>query len=195
MITISLIPEAYRKPTASSIQQFPRSPLAMLVVGVLVGIWLLLIAIRGVRQAQVTRLTARLQQLKPQQTAIAELRASMNTLRDQHAVFQHLDHDRSHWASYLNVLSDVLPDGVWLTDVSFDQHKKLVIQGSALARGGDEMASLSRFVQDLKADPGFSGVLKEIQIESIKNVQEGEVELMQFTLTGDLLASPASATP
>ena len=186
MITINLLPEAYRKPRVSSIQQFPRSPLAMLATGVLVGMWLLLLAVQGIRQVQVARLTARLQQLKPQQTSIDELNASMKTLRDQHAAFQRLDHERSQWASRLNVLSNVTPEGMWFSELSLDRQKTLILHGSAIARGGDEMAYLSRFVQDLKADPGFSSVVKEIQIESIKSAQEGEVELMQFTLVCDL---------
>jgi len=186
MITINLLPEAYRKPEASSIQQFPRSPLAMLVVGVLAGMWLVLLAVQGIRQAQLARLTARFQQLKPQQTSLDELNASTKTLRDQHAVFQRLDRERSQWASRLNVLSNVTPEGMWFTELSLDQQNTLILNGSAIARGGDEMAYLSRFVQDLKADPGFSSVVKEIQIESIKSVQEGEVELMQFTVVCDL---------
>ena len=195
MITINLLPEAYRKAESSSIQQFPRSPLALLAAGVLVGIWLALLAVQGIRQVQLARLTARFQQLKPQKTAVDELNASTKALRDQRAVFQRLDRERSQWASRLNVLSTVTPEGMWFTELSLDQQQKLILQGSAIARGGEEMAYLSRLVQDLKADPGFTSVVKEIQIESIKNVQEGEIELMQFTLICDLAPSPGSATP
>ena len=56
MITINLLPEAYRKPTATSIQQLHRSPLALVIVGVLLGLSLLPAALRGVGQARLARL-------------------------------------------------------------------------------------------------------------------------------------------
>jgi hypothetical protein len=61
---------------------------------------------------------------------------------------------------------------------------------SAIAQGGTEMVTVGRLVQDLKADQYFALAVKDIQIESIKRVQEKEVEVVQFTLTCALVPSP-----
>ena len=95
------------------------------------------------------------------------------------------------WAKRLNTLSDVTPEGVWFTELSLDEDKGLVIQGSAIGQGGAEMVSVGRIVSDLKANADFSSVIKDIQIESIKRVQEKEVELVQFTLTCFLAKKPS----
>jgi Tfp pilus assembly protein PilN len=191
MVSINLLPEAYRKPRVSKVEQLHRSPLAILAVGALVGMaalgWMVLL----MRQARLAQLTQRLQQLASQKTAAEELKASVQQLRDQHTVFQRLSRERSQWARRLNILSDVTPEGVWFTDLSLDQGKGLIVQGSAIGRGGEEMVRIGRLVQDLKADAAFSAVVQDIQIESIKSVQEKEIEVIEFTLTCKLADSPA----
>jgi len=196
MIGINLLPESYRKPPSSPVQRFHRSPLMLLVLGTMAGLVLFLVGIMQIRQARFGQLTARIQQLESQKTVVDELRAAVQKLRDQQAVFQRLGYERSQWARRLNLLSDLIPAGVWFTDLSLDQLRGLVIQGSAMSEGGEEMVRIGRLVQDLKVDPVFSAMVRDVQIESIKSVQEKEIEMVEFTLTGELMTmSPASANP
>jgi Tfp pilus assembly protein PilN len=192
MITINLLPEAHRKPKISSVQQFHRSPLAILIVGAMVGVGLLLWATVLIHQARLAQLNDRIRRLEPKQAAAQELLASVQQLRDQQALFRRLAHERSQWARHLNRLSDAIPEGVWLTDLSLDPVKGLTIQGSAIAGGGEEMVRIGRLVQELKTDEAFSSAITDIQIESIKSVEEKELELIRFTLTGGLGASPST---
>jgi len=194
MITVNLLPETYRKPKVSSIEQFPRSPLAILMVSGLAVVGVLLWGMLLIRQAHLAQLTGRIQKLEPQKTSADELKASVQKLRDQHAVFKHLAHERSEWARHLNRLSDVTPEGVWLTDLSLDHEKGLVIQGSAIGEGGAEMPRIHRLVEGLKTDATFSAAINDIQIESIKSVQDNDLEIIEFTLTGGLGTSPPSGT-
>lgn len=195
MITVNLLPEAYRKPQVTSIQQFRRSPLAIIGVSVLVGLGLLFGGLKGLGQMHLGRLNARLQALASQQQAINEVKAAIATLREQQQVFEQLDRQRSQWAHRLNILSDVTPDGVWFTELVLDGQHTLTLHGAAISHGGEEMAAVSRFVQDLKTHPQLSGVFRDIQIQSIQNVQEGEIELMEFTLACELAATPMAVTP
>jgi len=196
MITINLLPETYRKSPASSVQRFHRSPLMLLVVGTMAGLVLFLSGVMQIRQVRLAQLTARIQHLEPQKAVVDELRTTVQKLRDQQEVFQRLGHERSQWARRLNLLSDLIPEGAWFTDLSLDQLRGLVIQGFAIGRGGEEMVRIGRLVQDLKADPVFSAMVRDVQIESIKSVQEKEIELVEFTLTGELVTmGQARTTP
>ena len=183
MITINLLPEASRKPTATSIRQLHRSPLALVIVGALLGLSLLPAALRGVGQRRLARLQARIQALAPNKRAIDEVKAALAALREQQQTLDDLDRQRSRWASRLNVLSDVIPAGMWLTELTLDPQSTLVLQGVAISQDGEGMTAVTRFVQELKTDPRLAGVIRDIQIDTVQHIQEGEIELMKFTLT------------
>ncbi|MBI4322676.1 MAG: PilN domain-containing protein [Candidatus Omnitrophica bacterium] len=195
MITVNLLPEGYRKPTATSIRQFHRSPLALGAAGLLIGVGVLLAALGGLGHLRLAGLQARIHALAAKKQAIDEVKAVIATLREQERVFEQLDRRRSHWARRLNVLSDLTPEGVWFSDLALDAQGKLTFQGAAISQGGEAMASVNRLVQTLKADQSFSPIIRDIQIESIQNVQEGEIELMKFALICDLIPPPAASTP
>ena len=193
MILVNLLPEAYRKPKVAPIQQFHRSPLALLFGAALLSSLILLGLLFQMHQAHLAGLTSRLRQLEPRKAAVDQLQTSIRALQNQQDVFARLMRERSRWARYLNTLSDAVPNGVWFTDLSFDPLKGLVIQGSAINQGGEEMVRIGRFVQDLKSDTAFAVTFQDIQIESIKSVQDQEMELVEFTLTADLIDAAASA--
>ena len=192
MIAVNLLPEAYRKPKASSIEPFYRSPLAILVTIMMVAGVLLLWSLLVMREGQGAALQAKLNELQTKKSTADGLKTALEKLKEQQVTFQGLTRERTTWSKQLNRLSDVMPDGVWFTDLSLDQQKGLVIQGSAVGQGGEEMVRIGRLVNDLKADPKFSSVVKDIQIESIKSVPEKDLEIVEFTLTGGLVGSPAN---
>jgi len=192
MIAVNLLPEAYRKPRASSIEPFYRSPLAIVVAVAMASTVALLWSISLVREGQRAVLQTKLKDLQTKKTASDDLKATVQRLRDHQVTLQQLTRERTSWSRNLNRLSDATPDGVWFTDLSLDQQKGLVIQGAAVGQGGEEMVRIGRLVNELKADPMFSAVVKDVQIESIKSVQEKDLEIVEFTLTGGLVASPLS---
>lgn len=183
MLKINLLPETNRKAAVSPIEQFHRTPLMWLFVGTLVLLPLLLFIPVTLHRQQLTRLQATIQLLQPKKLEVDQMQRLLQRLRTQEAAFHSLGKGKSLWSKRLNALSDITPEGIWFTELSLEQGKGLVIQGSAISLGGEEMVNIGRLVQDLKADPGFASVLKDIQIESIKRVPEKEIELAQFTLT------------
>jgi Tfp pilus assembly protein PilN len=191
MISINLLPESYRQPTVSPLQEFHRSPLALFVIVILVGFAGLLFTGVQMRQGALAGVNGKLQQLAAPKTAVDELNVLVRELRDQRTVFERLSHARSQWAHHLNVLSDVVPEGVWLTDLSLDPDRGLVIQGSALAQGGQEMLRITRLVEGLKGDKEFGQVLQNVQIESIKRMKEEQIDVVEFTLTTKLVLGGA----
>ena len=195
MITINLLPEAYRRPAVSSAQQLYRSPLAIILLLMMLGTGGLLFIVYQFRAIQLAQLTQHLQTLESQKVAVDDLSASIKKLREQKVVFERVVQQRSHWARYLNRLSDVTPDGVWFTDLMLDREKGLVLQGSAVNQSGEEMARIGRLTQDLKADTDFAAMIPDVQIDSIKSVQDHDIELSTFTLTGKLAKSVDGTKP
>ena len=191
MITINLLPESARKPQTTSLQQFPRSPLAMGLIGGLLGVSVLLLGAKIILQVRLRGLTATLQQQQPQKIQAEAVRASVNALRERYELYQRLSRERSDWTQRLSALAAMTPDGIWLTDFAFDPDEGLALQGSAIGNGGEEMIRIRRFVQDLRSHPAFAALIKDVQIESIKSVLDGDVGIVKFALTGQLSQPPA----
>lgn len=198
MLKINLIPEYARKTTLSSIEQFHRIPLLWVVVVFLVGFVLLLFIPVYSSQQHLQVLNKKIQALQPKQTEVQRLQQALQELRVQAAAFEGLQGKRHVWSKRLNILSDVTPEGVWFTNLNLDPLKGLVIQGSAIGRGGGEMVSVGRLVQDLKADTEFAATFKDIQIESLKRVYDKEIEIVRFTLIctlGSIPENPPTQLP
>ena len=183
MLTINLLPENARRAAPSNIEQFHRAPLAWIIVALMVGVPLLLWLPLQWRRYELASLTAKVRDLEPKKAAIDQLQATMQELRAKEVAFKALRQGHNLWSGRLNILSDVTPDGLWLTELSLDA-RGLTIQGSATARQSDpELVSITKLAQGLKADPDFSSAVKDIQIESIKQVKEGDIEVARFTVT------------
>ena len=188
MLKINLLPEGARKAALSPIEQFHRTPLMWLSVGGMVCFALSFFAPIALRRRQLEQLNAKIRALEPKKEEVDQLQRFLQRLRAQAESVQGLGNDQHQWSQWLNHLSDVTPDGVWFTELSFEQGKNLVIQGSAVGMGGTEATGINRLIQDLKADPRFAS----FQIESMKRVPEKEIEVVQFTLSCPL---PAGQTP
>lgn len=186
MLKINLLPPEARPTTLSRVEQFHRTPLMGITVGILVALPLLLWVPVMFYRSQLQLLTAKIQTLEPKKAEVDRLQRSLQQLRAQEAAFRGVAREKDLWSKRLNTLSDVTPDGVWFTEMAFDRTKGLVLQGAAVGQGSPELSGVTRLVQDLKADAEFASALKDIQIESIKTIQEGDLELVQFTLTSAL---------
>ena len=186
MITINLLPESYHKAAAAPIPQLHRSPLVLIVAAIVLALTMLLALARQVRQMQLSPLTEQLRQLQPKRVEVERLRLALAQLRHEQTTFEGLRPGESAWAMRLNELSDATPEGIWLTTVSLDPVHGLVIEGAALGDEGQEMAKIGQFVQSLKDQPAVASTVREIQIESIKSVKDGDIEITLFTVTCQL---------
>lgn len=192
MLKVNLLPESVRKDTLSPIEQFHRTPLMWWLVGLMVGLVLLALIPVALRGQRLHALNAKIRTLEPQKREVDQLQQSLQRLRAEEQAFRGIASGQSLWSKRLNILSNLTPEGVWFTQLSLDPDKGLLIQGSAVGKGDTEMVSIGRFVQDLKEDTYFSSGLKNIQIESIKRVQEKSIEIVQFTVTAALAGTPQS---
>lgn len=183
LLRINLLPESAHKASQQSVEQFYRTPLVGLIVGVLVLIGLGIQVPLHFNHRRLDSLNTKIRALEPKQVEVKRVQELLIRLRNQRDAFQALKSGTGSWAQRLNLISTVTPNGVWFTELSLDKTKGLVIQGMALASQGPEMVTVTRLVQDLQSDANFAAAFKQIQLESIKRVQKGDFDVVQFTIT------------
>ena len=87
----------------------------------------------------------------------------------------------------LDILPRVLPNGVWLTRLSFKKEEaktELLLDGMVYLIDSDkEFATLNQFVTDLKANAQFSKYFKEINIDSLDTLHSGNVMTIKFLVS------------
>jgi Tfp pilus assembly protein PilN len=191
LLRIDLMPEEARKVAPSAMQQFHRTPLMALAAAIMVAVPLLLLLPISLKRRQLAALRTQIAALEPRRAELERIQQFLQRLRSQQAAFQGLRKGQDIWSTRLNTLSNVTPDGLWFTDLTLDHKKGMVLQGSAIATSGPEMVTVTRLVQALKSDPEFSQTFRSIQIESIKRVQEGSFDLVQFTVTCMFTPAPS----
>lgn len=210
MLRINLLPEDDRKGSLTRVEQFHRTPVVWILVLIMLAVPLSLWIPITIRRRQLAPLTAKVQVLEPKRVVVLQLQEALKKLQAQDAAFRGMDQGQGLWSQRFNTLSDMTPAGVWFTELSLEQEKGLVIQGSAIGHPGEAvfagvfksadpsltdpgMVSVTRLVHSLQSDAQFMSVIEDIQIESIKRAQEGEVEVMHFTLHCPL-RKPADAS-
>ncbi len=192
LLKVNLLPESARKLSLSSIEQFHRTPLMWIAVASMIGFAALLLIPLGILQSQLRQLHVTIELLEPKKADVDRIQRTLQTLRAQEGAFRNMRQGGNLWSKRLNLLSNVTPDGIWFTELRLDPAKGLVIEGSAIGQGGSEMVNVGRLREDLKADTDFAAAIKDIQIESIKRIQDKDIEVVQFTLSCMLAEPPAT---
>jgi Tfp pilus assembly protein PilN len=192
MLNINLVPENVRKTDTSSLQQFHRAPLMRALAGLLVGSAVILLVAVQVRGRQLRSLTEQLEGLAPKKAVIDQLQKLVQALQAEQNSFELLRTRDTAWAKRLSVLSELTPQGVWFTDFVWDGKDGLSIEGISLEEDGAEMGKISRFIDAVKAHASFRSNVAELKVESIQRVQDGEIELVKFAVTGVLAAPEAN---
>ena len=86
------------------------------------------------------------------------------------------------WAQKLNILSELLPHGVWLKKISL-KGDMLFIEGSAVSEKKKEMSNIHEFVGVLRKDKNFVDHLSELELGSIQRRRLNKTEIVDFVIT------------
>jgi len=89
---------------------------------------------------------------------------------------------RISWAEKINVISDIIPQGVWLDKVSLSKNVFL-IKGSAVSKKNDEMTSVGNFSSNLKKQKEFMIGLEDIEVGSIQRRNVHSTQIADFVIT------------
>lgn len=85
------------------------------------------------------------------------------------------------WSQKLNIISDLVPRGLWLKRVALNEDV-LFIEGSSLSQKQNEMISIHTFTTGLKDDANFLKNLGEMELGSIQRRKIQQIEIADFLI-------------
>jgi len=87
----------------------------------------------------------------------------------------------------LSALPHLMPERLWLNSVDINKDNKkieLVIRGTVYSGDNDkDIGIVNKLVANLKIDPDFSAIFKEIDIEALTQNKAGDVPVVDFSIT------------
>lgn len=220
MIEINLLPQEYRKKeprfkgvdlSQLNLQSIPVMYIVVVVVGSLLvaqgGLFLL--SLYG--KAQVSALTKKYENIRPQKQKFDDLRAKAAATKKKISAIDELMGKRSNWAGMLNDLSESMTPGIWLVNLSYDEKvtekliprtvpknssggalppvrqvslaRNLTISGYAAGAGEQGAALVGKFIKSMKDNQALSEEFSDITLGSIKSEKVEDQDVMNFKIT------------
>jgi Tfp pilus assembly protein PilN len=189
MININLIPKAQQKSKKSDLSSVIAIPLevivgtGLLIVLVLLGVHVSFLFI-NLKQIKVHKqLEAEWQAIEPNKQTAESVLSQLNQLQtEQKALFEIVGLEDPVWSQQMNMISDEIPRGVWLTKLLFNEDV-FFIQGSAISNGQGDMINAHNFISNLKAQDEFKRHFKDMELGSIQRRKIGTTEITDFTIS------------
>jgi len=193
MIEINFIPALHRKRRRNQILGVVKIPLEI-IIGSTLGVFLLLI------MAHVGLLMINLwnfnhhQNLKREWDVILPAKENVDKVIKEMRVLQAKEKSidkittgsRILWAMKLNILSDSIVRGVWLTRLRLNEGT-LYVEGSAISKQNDQIFGVHTFTANLKNDNSFVEHFSGVELDSIQRRYIGKTEVADFLIKADLL--------
>jgi len=176
MIEINLVPEQYRKKrrAATIVESSGGLPKEVMIgiVGaftfVLILVFLGFQAYIGLRVAKRNNLQQQLAAIDTEKKNVDKVITEMKALKERAKTFETVAAPYAiFWAEKINVVSNELPRGVWLTKFALEGDY-LIIEGSAVSKVKSEISDIHSFMGKLKANKEFMTKLKNLDLDMIK---------------------------
>ncbi len=191
MIEINLLPSELREEKRKRLKPFSLSPKKAVIA---LGAALLLFNIFIPAWGQFNRLMLKrfediYSRMRPQIGQVDEVNGRIQRVKELEAIVSGLSGQRTLLAQKLNIISDSLPSGVWLSGVSFGDGV-CEIKGRCVSSSAQEMAGVKQFLSALKGQPQFSAGLGQLELKSAQRKSLGAAEVIDFSLRSNPQAKP-----
>lgn len=150
MIEINLLPEEFRRREIKFKLEIPKN-LILKVLGGIVSIHLILGIITFIRKLQLDNLNKRFPKIEAEKRTYDSLKKEMEILEKNISFFNQLETKKILWSKKLNFISDHIPKGVWLRELSLSKDK-FKIEGSCVSRRFDEIEKIRNFLNKLREE-------------------------------------------
>lgn len=127
--------------------------------------------------------------MRPQVLQVDEIRNEIQGIKALETVASGLSGQRMILAGRLNLISEDLPQGVWLSGIYFSDNA-FEIKGRCVSSGGQEMSSVKQFLNSLKSDVQFTKGLGQLELKSAQRKSLGQTEVIDFTIRSVAQAKP-----
>ncbi len=190
MIEINLLPTGKKK-KERRVPAISSKAIMYACVGLaalLVSIHLLLGALVLIKKGQLNNLNNQWPQFEADKTKLDTLRKDLSALESNVRTIEKLTTKRISWSKKLELLSDIIPSGIWLTDLSITS-ERFILQGSAVSKKSEEMALIGKYLNELKSKPEFIKNITNLELGPAQRKLVKGWEIVDFIFTGNILGS------
>ena len=191
MVEINLLPEELRKKKSEPVfnLNIEAEKLRFLAIGGAVGILILIVIAlflgSFIRKTQINSLLAREKVFSDRLSKINGINKEIAVLKAKMAVLDQLTKRKFLWTEKLNQLSDLILPGIWFTHIYTDSENRLMIEGSVISKSEEAMASVGKFMKNIKDDQRFFKDFKSIKLESVQRKNKEERDAVDFKISLD----------
>lgn len=186
MIEINLLPEGSRGKRAIRLaipgDYIKRSLFILIALIVITHILIqIFITVNAVMLASSDK---RLAAIGAQKKLVDEMKSEVQKYKAFQDLFSRAGAQRARAAAALNLISDVLPEGVWLTGLSLSAQAG-ELSGACVSAEGGEITQVGKLLNALKQEPELKAVFPELELSSVKRRKLGPSEIVEFVMSAN----------
>lgn len=204
MIEINLLPEEMRKkPSVLSgfnfkEVDFKSIPIIKIAVGIGAAVALiqaLTIVVGVVSSFQLNATNKKYTAIIPKKSEADVLKAKVAEINKRSGAIDELIVKRFSWAKKVSQLNDCIVQGVWLSELSYDELKvvdpkarhrmagALTLSGYAAGTGDQGAIIIGKFIRSLQDNKEFSQDMLKVDLVSSKSAKVENQDVMSFTVS------------
>jgi len=188
MIEINLLPEELRKrkkiDLKFDLEMVGRVKFLAggIFTGALVLLILLLFVGSSVRKKQIIGLMMKEQAMSQEKTRAEEANKEILSLMARMSELDEITKRKFSWSRKLNELSDLVLPGIWLTRIYTDSENRFIIEGSVISKKEEAMATVGKFMKDIREGRLFFKDFSDIKLESVQRKGAGDRDVVDFRI-------------
>ena len=187
LVEINLLPEEMRKKKGSRFKlDIEMGKVKILagagVAGVLIFLIVFLLIGTSIRRRQVLNLSLKEQNLESQKSEAERISSELSILKAKLNILDQITEREFLWAEKMDKLADILLPGIWFTRVYTDSGGKFIIEGSVISKKEEAMASVGKFMKNIREQQSFFGNFKDIKLESVQRKSTEEKDVVDFRI-------------
>lgn len=182
MIEINLLPEELRKrfkPLCFNLPVKNIRNIAILTIAVFLLVHIFFPMLILINSLRLKLLKKAFVKIEPQKEQIDEISGQLQKLKSLDELFQRIGRQRLSLAVRLNIVSDYLPQGVWLDELSLSK-EIWKIKGSCIFGSESEMSQIGKFLDALKSAAASGRDFANLELVSVQRRKLGPTELVDF---------------
>lgn len=203
MIEINLLPQELRKkpPLFSGLDfkgiDIKNIPILKIAAGIGAGLVLLQFAVflfEGISSLQLASITKKYNAILPEKKEADALKTKVADINKRSGAIDELMVKRFSWARKINLLSDCMTPGIWLSELYYDERPvsgparkamsgALVISGYASGAGEQGTVLIGKFIKSLQDNKDFYSDVAGIDLVSTKSDKVDKQDVMSFRIS------------
>jgi len=187
MIEINLLPEEMRKKRQPQFKLDLEMEKVKVIggaaaAGVLIILVLFCMMSSFIRKKQAQRLLLKEQNFAQDTLDVEMINKEIVTLKAKMNMMDGVTSRRFLWAEKLNYLSDLILPGIWFTRIRTDLEDKLVVEGSVISKQEEAMATVGKFMKNVRDNQAFFKDFSNIKLESVQRKSIDERDVVDFRI-------------